>query len=83
MGKQTIQSMIDEGYKLHAYCHNPRCQHNQKLDLEKLKERLGPDHGTMHDDLVPKMRCSKCGGKKVGLIVSPPMTGYGNPFQRR
>lgn len=67
----TIQSLIDEGITLSAYCHRPACAHSQDLDLRKLRERLGPDHGAMHDDLVPKMRCSKCGSKEVGLIHNP------------
>jgi hypothetical protein len=47
-----------------------RCHHNQKLDLEKLRDRFGPDAPAMSDDLVPELRCAKCGGKKVGLIYS-------------
>jgi len=46
-----------------------------------LRDKLGPDHGAMHDDLVPKLRCSKCGGKDLGLIVSPPAkTNNLNPY---
>jgi hypothetical protein len=25
----------------------------------------------MADDLIPKLKCAKCGGKKVGLIYTP------------
>ena len=25
----------------------------------------------MHDYIAPKLRCEKCGGKKVGLIYAP------------
>jgi hypothetical protein len=35
----------------------------------------------MHDDLVPKLRCSRC-DKKVGLIVARP-TKKVNPFAAR
>jgi hypothetical protein len=78
----TVQELIDGGYKLHAHCHNWHCQHNQVLDLVKLRERLNPDHSTLHDDLVPKLKCSKCGGKKIGLIKTPPSnsTGWVNPY---
>lgn len=38
---------------------------------EKLQERFGPDVPTMHDDLVPKLGCTQCGGKEIGLIYSP------------
>jgi hypothetical protein len=48
----------------------------------KLRERLGPDHSIMHDDLAPKLKCSKCGGKKVGLILSPPTGPSGHAMQR-
>jgi hypothetical protein len=43
------------------------------LDLPALEERLGFDHSTMHDDLPPKLKCSKCGSKgrkKLGLTLS-------------
>jgi hypothetical protein len=60
--------MIEHGYTLRANCHDPLCFHSQQLDLERLKERLGPDHSTMHDALTPKLRCSK----EIGLTVSPP-----------
>lgn len=59
---------------LHAYCHNHRCHHNQRLDLAVLKARLGPDAPAMADDLIPKLRCAQCGGKDVGLIYSPDTT---------
>lgn len=67
----TIQSLIDAGVILSAYCHRPACAHKSDLDLIKLRDKYGPDHGAMHDDLVPKLRCSECGSKKVGLIHHP------------
>jgi hypothetical protein len=66
--------------RLHANCMH--CQHSQALDLVDLRERLGPDHSVLHDDLAPKLKCSKCGGKKVGPIISPPTgsSGWVNPY---
>ena len=29
------------------------CNHSHELDLARLTERVGADHGTMHDDLTP------------------------------
>lgn len=70
--KNTIQQRIDNGDTVTAWCHNaPHCNHHQVLDLAKLRDRLGPDHGAMHADLAPKLRCSVCGSKSIGLIVSP------------
>jgi len=67
----TIQDLIDKRIKLHAFCHNSRCHHNQLLDMQKLKDKLGADAPAMADDLIPKLRCAKCGGKHVGLTYSP------------
>lgn len=77
----TIQQTIDSGVDVHVSCY--ACHHHVKLDLQALKARLGPEHGAMHDDLVFKMRCSKCGGKNVGLTVIPNYKGKDvNPFER-
>jgi hypothetical protein len=29
----------------------------------------------MRDDVLPMLYCSKCGGKKLGLIYTPPSPG--------
>ena len=66
-----IRALIDHQYELRASCYG--CRHNQVLDLHALGERLGFDHSTMHDDLTPKLKCSKCGGsgrKRLGLTLS-------------
>jgi hypothetical protein len=77
----TVQELIDGGYKLHANCHNWHCQNNQALYLVDLRDRLGADHSTLHD-MVPKLKCSKRGGKKIGLIKTPPSasTGWVSPY---
>jgi hypothetical protein len=41
------------------------------LDPVKLRDRFGPDAPAMADDLIPKLKCAKCGGKRVGLIYTP------------
>lgn len=83
MAYWTVQQLIDEGMTLHAYCHNPRCHHNKRIDLNVLLDKLGPDAPAMADDLAPKMRCEKCKGKAVGLIYAPDKTtGDVNPFAR-
>ena len=67
----TVQGLIEGKMRITAYCQNARCAHYKTLDLAAIRDRLGPDTPAMHDDLAPKMRCVKCGGKKVGLIYSP------------
>lgn len=70
----TIQDRIDGGYNLTVYCHNPDCHHRAELDWLALRDKLGPDHGAMHDDIVPLLRCTKCNGergKQIGIRVAP------------
>jgi DNA-directed RNA polymerase subunit RPC12/RpoP len=50
------------------------CHHTVDLDLEALGQPLGFDHSTMHDDLTPKLKCSRCGERKAGLILSAKTT---------
>lgn len=47
----TFQSLIDDKMTVTAYCHNPKCHHSQKLDLERLKGQVRPrraGHGVGH-----------------------------------
>ncbi|WP_292502429.1 hypothetical protein [Mesorhizobium sp.] len=67
----TLQSLIDGKMRLIAFCHNPKCHHNQVLDLEAIRGKLGPDAPAMSDDLIPKLKCARCGGKQVGLTYVP------------
>lgn len=69
--RETIQTFIDSGDTYRAYCQNTKCGHHQVLDMIALRDRLGPDHGAFRDDLAHKLKCSKCGGKQIGLIRSP------------
>ena len=67
----SIQSLIDHRYQLRASCHS--CRHHVVLDLNRLGKQLGFDHSTLHGDLVPKLKCSRCescGLKAIGLTLS-------------
>jgi hypothetical protein len=66
-----LQTLIDHDMTVAAHCRRSACNHSQLLDLAKLRDRFGPDVPAMHDDLVPRLRCAKCGGKEVGLTLSP------------
>lgn len=68
---ETIQHFIDSGDSIEIYCHNPKCRHHATLDMLKLRDRLGPDHGCLHDDIIHLFRCSKCGSKDLGMIRTP------------
>lgn len=67
MAGWTVQKLIEETMVVTAYCHRSACNHSRGLELIKLREKLGPDAPAMHDDLAPKLRCSKCEGKEIGL----------------
>jgi len=47
------------------------------MDLDKLIEALGPDFVIPHqyDYFISRLRCSKCGGRKIGVIIRAP-NGY-------
>jgi hypothetical protein len=34
-----------------------------------LRDRLGSDHGALHNDLLPKLRGKACGGKNISLLA--------------
>jgi hypothetical protein len=36
----------------------------------------------MHDDLVPRLMCTKCGGRQIGLTYTPTVRPTGNPYLR-
>lgn len=67
----TVQKLIDAGMTVTAYCREEACNHSANVDLERLMARLGPDAEAMADNLVPRLKCDACGGKRVGLIYSP------------
>lgn len=63
---ETIQHFIDSGDTLEAWCNS--CRHSNLVDVLKLRDRLGPDHGSLHDDIVHLFRCSECQSKDIGFI---------------
>ncbi len=71
MVDHTIRGRIDGDYEIWAYCEGRLCTHGKRLDLKAVGEKLGFDHSTMHADLSPKLKCSKCGSKKVSIRIMP------------
>ena len=80
----TLQSLIDGGMTVTTpHCQRPSCNHNQPLDLVRLKDLLGPDT-PMADDLKPRLKC--VAARQSGLIYSPVENSNrppGNPISRR
>ena len=82
----TIQERIDRGERIMAHCQSPTCYSpDRELDLHALRTKLGPDHGAMHDSLVPLLKCSVCGSKNVGITIhvdQRPTGDLTSPFKR-
>lgn len=73
----TLGALIDHGFRISIHCGNQFCRHYTRLDLHALAERFGRDFLVIGkpNPLTARMRCSKCGGKDLGLILQP-VTGY-------
>jgi hypothetical protein len=74
----TVQTMIDEGMQLWAFCHVHDCFNRHRFDLDALRARIGPHASTMARDLVPRLRCSRCGGRNASIIVIPRASNPGD-----
>lgn len=67
---RSLGECIALRYGIRATC--LACWHHRELDLPALAARLGADHGALHADLVPKLRCAECGSNRIALTVLPP-----------
>ena len=67
----SIQDFMDDGTSVTIFCHNSSCNHRGDIDLLKLCDRLGPDHGMLFDEIKGYLRCGKCRGKRFGMIRNP------------
>ncbi|MDX8536001.1 hypothetical protein RFM23_00010 [Mesorhizobium abyssinicae] len=67
----TFQSLIDAKMTVTAFCQWSPCNHSQKLDLAQFRDCYGPDSPAMADDLIPRLKCNRCGGTAVGVIYTP------------
>jgi hypothetical protein len=78
----TLGDLIDHGFRLSIHCENQFCRHYTSLDLHALAERFGRDFVTIGkpNPLTARMRCSKCGGKDLGLILQPVTGNELGPF---
>ncbi|MBM2715489.1 hypothetical protein JQK88_30645 [Mesorhizobium caraganae] len=56
----TLADTLAENESVYVNCGHPMCCKSTKLDIQALIERLGPDHGSMHWDLVRLFGCADC-----------------------
>lgn len=60
MPTKTLADTLAARETIYVNCGHPMCCKSTKLDVQALKDRLGPGHGSMHEDLVGLFACSKC-----------------------
>ncbi|RWN56962.1 hypothetical protein [Mesorhizobium sp.] len=60
MPKKTLADTLAARETIYVNCGHPMCCKSMKLDIQALIDRLGRDHGSMHDDLVGLFICSNC-----------------------
>ena len=70
----TLGRLRDGGYGIAVYCEDKECRHSSDLDLGAAIARLGPDFVALGNPppILSKLRCSKCGGKRLSLRISAP-----------
>lgn len=69
----SIGALVDDGYGMYVYCDARGCDHSVELDLVKLGEKYGRDTN-LKRSILPKMRCTKCGAKKISIRLIAPGT---------
>ncbi|CAH2395614.1 hypothetical protein MES4922_130045 [Mesorhizobium ventifaucium] len=60
MPQKTLADTLAARETIYVNCGHPMCGKSTKLDIQALIDRLGRDHGSMHDDLVGLFVCSNC-----------------------
>ncbi|WP_139032229.1 hypothetical protein [Mesorhizobium amorphae] len=60
MPQKTLADTLAARGTVYVNSGHPMCCKSTKLDLGALIEKLGPDHGSMHQDLVGLFGCSTC-----------------------
>ncbi|RJT37612.1 hypothetical protein D3227_18525 [Mesorhizobium waimense] len=60
MPHKTLTETLAARESLYVNCGHPMCCKSTKLGIAALIDRLRPDHGSTHDDLVRVFGCSNC-----------------------
>ncbi|MCH4560332.1 hypothetical protein [Mesorhizobium jarvisii] len=69
MPHKTLADTLAARETVYVNCAHPMCCRSTKLDIPALIDRLGLDHGSMHEDLVRLFGCSAC--KAAGRDLRP------------
>jgi len=60
MPQKTLADTLAARENVYVNCAHPMCGKSTKLDIQALIDRLGPGHGSMHQDFVRLFGCSDC-----------------------
>jgi hypothetical protein len=71
MPQKTLADTLAARETMYVNCGHPMCCKSTKLDIQALIDRLGPDHGSMHQDLVGVF----------GAFVRPAHRGHARQFR--
>jgi hypothetical protein len=76
----TFGSLIAEGMRVTAFCQNSRCNNNQQLDLKALAAKFGRTRRPCMTTWCIALKCTKCGGRQIGLTYTPTVRPTGSPY---
>lgn len=73
ISNRTLGALFDQAFRVQAHCNDQFCRHSVELDLGVLVVRLGREFVAIGNPspLASRLSCAKCGGKDIGLILSP------------
>ncbi|QKC83956.1 hypothetical protein [Mesorhizobium sp. NZP2077] len=60
MPQKTLAETLAARETVYVHCGHPVCSKSAQVDIQALIDKLGPDHGAMHWDLVGLFACSDC-----------------------
>ena len=85
MPQKTLADTLAARETMYVNCGHPICRKSIKLDIQVLIDRLGPGHGSMHQDLVGLFGCSKCkaAGRDRRPVFFTCIPDYGGQQQAR
>lgn len=58
--QKTLADTLAARETVYVTCGHPMCCRSTRLDIQVPIDRLGPDHGSMHQDLAGLFICSAC-----------------------
>jgi hypothetical protein len=71
------------GQGLMANCTGPNCGHGERLSLDMLIERFGPDYEMLNETRIGKAcRCKACGHLGAAIYIMPDTSPHHSPVSK-